>query len=230
MLKFSIYSSLGDHKFEIIEENSLVISFYFELLFIFSTVNHKEKTANFICTQKMTNDIKVKIKELITKYETINIKLRKVNSYFESIPNNEYFFVFPETDFSTPQVISFFESIDLLNRGIPFEKLNEELAKSMGGFNSLFSKLTEKYEIRVYSPKRKTLYGEKDKEKRMWKKYGQTTFDEEAHAISEAIGNKTLILTEECDACNHRFVVSIKEDLFDYLKLYRVLSGQNMKL
>lgn len=233
MLKFSIYSSQGDHKFEILEENSFTISVYQELLLIFSTIDYKDKIVHFICTQKMTDDIKTKIQILTKKYESINIKLRKVNAYFASIPNNEFFFVFPETNFSIPQIISFFESIDLLNKGVPFEQLNEKLTKPMEYFHSLFSELIEKYEINVYSPKKKTRYGEKDKKKRICKycgkKYGETSFREEAHAISEAIGNKNLISTEECDVCNHRFATSIEQDLFDYLKLYRVLYGKKGK-
>lgn len=233
MLKFSMYSSKGDHKFEIIEENDLTISFYQQFLFIFSTIDYEKKVVNFVCTQKMTNEIKAKVNELIKHYESSNIGLRKVNSYFSEIPDNEFFFVFPETDFSIPQIISFFESIDLLNQGIPFDQLNDKLTKPMGDFNSLFSELIKKYEIKVYTPKRKTLYGEKDKNKRVCKycerNITQTSFDEEAHAISEAIGNKTLISTEECDECNHRFAATIEKDLFDYLKLYRVLYGKKGK-
>ncbi|MEX6156050.1 HNH endonuclease [Providencia hangzhouensis] len=42
--------------------------------------------------------------------------------------------------------------------------------------------------------------------------YKETSFNKEAHAISEALGNKSIILNEECDNCNEFFDKNIERD------------------
>ena len=233
MLKFSIYSENGDHKITINEENEVTLSFYSQLLQIFSTIDYDKKEIHFSCTHQMNDEIKNKIKNLTVNYEKANIKIRQFNSYFSDIPNSKYFCVFPETDFTVSQIMNIFETIRLLNQGVKFEDLDSQIKKSSNDFNSLFGNLVEQYEIMVYSPRRKTIYGEKDKSKRICKyckrTSRETTFNEEAHAISEALGNKTLISAEECDECNHMFASTIEKDIFNYLKIFRVLYGKKGK-
>lgn len=51
------------------------------------------------------------------------------------------------------------------------------------------------------------------------------TFEKEAHAISEALGNKTLFCNEECDCCNKR-LAAIEDNLsVGYLEIRRSLNG-----
>ena len=51
------------------------------------------------------------------------------------------------------------------------------------------------------------------------------TFEKEAHAISEALGNKTLFCNEECDCCNKR-LATIEDNLsVAYLEIRRSLCG-----
>lgn len=233
MLKFSIYSENGDHKTIINEENEVTLSFYSQLLQIFSTIDYDKKVIHFSCTHQMNDEIKEKIKNLTARYENFNIKIKQFYSYFSNIPNSKYFCVFPETDFTVEQIMNIFESIRLLNQGCKFEDLDSKIKKSNDDFNEMFGSLVEQYEILVYSPRRKTIYGEKDKTNRICKyckrSSSETTFHEEAHAISEALGNKTLISAEECDECNHLFSSTIEKDIFNYLKIFRVLYGKKGK-
>ncbi|MDR3340362.1 MAG: HNH endonuclease [Candidatus Symbiothrix sp.] len=99
---------------------------------------------------------------------------------------------------------------------------------------NLFSEIFVNYEINAYSPKKKFIYGNNDKAKRICKYCGKTiktgaTFNEVAHAIPESLGNKTIISADECDSCNDKFSKTIDLDIFEYLKLFRVLYGKKGK-
>ena len=51
------------------------------------------------------------------------------------------------------------------------------------------------------------------------------TFSKVAHAIPEALGNKNIILTEECDECNSYFGNNIEPQLIENLNVYRSVYG-----
>lgn len=50
------------------------------------------------------------------------------------------------------------------------------------------------------------------------------TFEDEAHAIPEALGNKSLFSYYECDVCNHSFREGIENDLGNWSKPSRTFS------
>jgi hypothetical protein len=182
----------------------------------------------------MNGNIKNKIKELTLLYEPRNIQVRRIFQYFNEIADSEYFYVFPKTNFSPEEILGIFECINLLNSGISEEKLADELKKPLEQQRSLFSDIFTNYDISAYSPKKKRIYGNSDKSKRKCKYCGKTitegaTFKEEAHALPESLGNKTIISADECDHCNDIFSKTIDLDIFEYLKLFRVLYGKKGK-
>ncbi len=89
-------------------------------------------------------------------------------------------------------------------------------------------------------------FGEEDKNKRICrfceKSTPATSFRFNSHAVSEAIGNKSLICLEECDSCNKYFDKNIESDIVNlHLPLltaygikgkngYRTTTGDNFKL
>ncbi|MHB0897662.1 MAG: HNH endonuclease [Spirochaetales bacterium] len=234
MFKFSIFTINGDFNFSIDEENESTISFYYNLLYIFSDIDSTKKTITLICIQQMNKKIKEDIKKLVEKFETANIKMRTLVVEINSIKEGEFFFVFPEIKFNVKQIITFNESLRLLNKGIPLDKLEEELKKPIEEFESIFKEILENYEINVIEPRKKKIFGEIDKEKRICKYCGKSnkngaSFKEEAHAIPESLGNRTIISAEECDECNARFSTGIELDVFEYLKVFRVLYGKSGK-
>jgi hypothetical protein len=116
---------------------------------------------------------------------------------------------------------------------VPEERLVDELKKPLGQTRSLFSEIFSNYDIHVYCLKKKYIYGNSDKSKRKCKYCGKTvidgaTYNEEAHAIPESLGNKTIISADECDCCNDKFSETIDLDILDYLKLFRLLYGKKM--
>lgn len=76
---------------------------------------------------------------------------------------------------------------------------------------------------------RKIKIGEDNRDKRICrfcnKKKPDVKFKKEAHAISEALGNKKLILNEECDSCNEFFDENIERDFIYYHDLARTMFG-----
>ena len=56
------------------------------------------------------------------------------------------------------------------------------------------------------------------------KKEPEITFRKKAHAISEMLGNRTLLLDNECDECNAFFGDNLENDLGKYLGVIRTLT------
>jgi hypothetical protein len=52
----------------------------------------------------------------------------------------------------------------------------------------------------------------------------EVSFQQDAHAIPEALGNKTLFTSYECDSCNQKFGRGIENDLGNWSKPMRTLS------
>lgn len=50
------------------------------------------------------------------------------------------------------------------------------------------------------------------------------TFNDEAHIIPAALGNRTLFCTDECDKCNHQCGESLDNALVDYLSPFRAIA------
>ena len=234
MYNFSVYSAHGDHKVVFEQENEITETFYNQLLLLFSDIDYEKRIINFSCLHQMNDNIRKKISDLTRNYEKINIQVRKIEKWFEEIPNGEFFYTFPETEFQPENILYIFGCIELLNKGVPYENLEKEMEEQYAQQKILFSDLFDKYEIIAYNPRKKHTYGNSDKKSRVCKYCGKSmsdgaTFHNEAHAIPESLGNKTIISADECDACNEFFSNTIDKDIFEYLKLYRTLYGKKGK-
>lgn len=234
MMEFSIFTIRGEHKFSIEEENDISLTIYSALLLIFGSVDYDNQIINFCCQQQMNDELLEKIKTWVSTYESVNIQLRKIKSYFESIPNGEYFFVFPIGSFSHKDTIMIFEHLKGLNAGKDLEEIKKQIADAQKLFDEIFSNIFEKYFVSICDTKKRIIYGEQKKEKRRCRYCNKTmsdgvTFSNIAHTVSEALGNKTIISAEECDSCNSRFAETIEKDIINYLHIYRVLFGKKGK-
>ena len=234
MYKFSIYSKHGDHIFTLEQENDVTEAFYTKLLFLFSDVDYEKNIINFSCLHQMNDTIKENISELTKNYERIDLQVRRIKKWFDEIQNGEYFYTFLETEFHPFEILFIFGSIDLLNRGVPYKDLEKEMEGVFTQQKILFSDLFDKYYITAYSPLKKHTYGNMDKISRICKYCGKSisdsaTFYNEAHAIPESLGNKTIFSADECDFCNDFFSKTIDADIYEYLKLFRTLYGQKGK-
>lgn len=82
--------------------------------------------------------------------------------------------------------------------------------------------------------KRQVRIGESEKSKRRCRFCGEmmpaVSFAKDAHAISEGLGNKSIITNDECDRCNEDLGREIEQDLMTYLSPMRIfisIRGKN---
>lgn len=228
MLDVTVFTVNGDYTFSI---NELII--YFEFLNIFISI-YENKVVEFHFQQKMDDSLREKINKWVKLYEPVNIQLRKIKKYFESIPDGEYFFIFPFSTFSLKDTMIIFERLKALNKGKNQDEIDREIAKVQKDYDEIFGDLLRKYELITFDTKKKNIWGEHCKEKRRCRYCNKTMndgvhFKNIAHAISEALGNKTIISAEECDTCNSKFAETIEKDIIKYLHLYRTLYGKKGK-
>lgn len=121
----------------------------------------------------------------------------------------------------------------------PTKEVNDMLVESLLILNRIVSHedlrsmdfLYANYNVYAALGRERSLVGEeRDKTKRTCRfcgeTYPNTTFDVEAHAISEAFGNKTIICLDECDVCNAEFGKGdgIETDIISYFDTDRVLA------
>ncbi len=146
--------------------------------------------------------------------------LNAVAAFFNRMTDNEWFYFIPFKILTTEEDISLINYLTALTiPGKQFEEL-QQLTGDMFGF------VLKNYDILAFGAERKTI-GERDKANRVCRFCNNTrsplTFNNKAHAISEALGNKTLVLLEECDGCNDFFSKTLEPDLVEYLSLFRTM-------
>lgn len=141
-------------------------------------------------------------------FDKIDKSSLKIKYFLNSIPDKSKFIVIagPVNDVS---VLSYFRAeIDNLNGlksnlDIPLNKLKQTFPL---------------YHIRCYNGNGVSQHiGESIRTKRVCrfcgKKIPDTSFKTVSHAISEFLGNKSIICREECDCCNGKFSTAIEEDV-----------------
>lgn len=97
----------------------------------------------------------------------------------------------------------------------------DKLEKAFKYFDNYYPAFS--YVLNYEEPK--ILKGSNEKKCRFCgKKEPEVTFKKKAHAISEMLGNKTLLLNNECDECNAFFGNNLENDLGKYLGVIRTLT------
>ena len=205
------------------ESSEEISGLVLELLSIFSPEidfeNSKIKISHIQCN---TNDLKEKIVSFVEKYKEKSPQLNRFKGFFDKLDENEHFFLLPNTEISTEQSVFMSNYLISLRDGRDFDKLKADTQE-------IFECVLNNYNIFSYDTTKKLKIGESLKTNRTCrfckKQQPEVTFLKEAHAISEALGNKTLILNEECDTCNEFFDEQIERDIIDYFGIYRTFFG-----
>jgi hypothetical protein len=224
--EFSFYAL--SHSIDVIlESENDIDEFVMDFFGLFTkeeNIDYKNRKINIQSLQQNSEKLKTKVDWLIKKYKSSNIKVFQLHSYFKKLKVNEYFLIWNGTSPSRNQIYDFYNYLISIQEGKDFRILNDE-------FNSLFSEIIKLYDLLAVDEKTKRPIGEPDKTKRICRFCNNTrpniTFKNEAHAISEALGNKYLILNEECDDCNAEFGSSngIENSLITFLKVYTNFFG-----
>lgn len=164
----------------------------------------------------VTGSMKEKLIAFIKKYAPQLPQLMRNKSKISAVAEGTLAMILPE-DVCKDQQLSVEAFQDLCARnnmpGLP--------SKLLGWLNL--------YEMESFDGGRKHYIGQHDKNRRVcrWcgKKMPEVTFYEKAHAISEALGNKQVILCDECDGCNGQFGRTIENAVIAFLQFDSALFG-----
>lgn len=199
-----------------------------DLLYVFGAkfdVDKQEVSVDY--RQKYTALFQERLNLFIENYKGVLPAVQKLGARFGKLEKNEWFFILPPIELNTKQKYSLEEELRVLNgRGGNISK--EQLQESFGN-------VLDNYEIKTFDLDRdkKIKIGEGQKSKRVCRfcQLGipEVSFTQEAHAISEALGNKKLILNDECDNCNKFFDENVERDFIYYHDLARTMFGVKNK-
>lgn len=199
--------------------NSLMRDF----LMLFSNAEDAEnKTYHVDQPQKNTPELKANFSKYVDAHKQEEPKMNRLNSYFKALEDNESFYLAINSKVDTETHIRLSNMLLAIKTGQDYKVLQNQI-------DSLFKELMEKYDVKSFDKSTKTTIGEKDKEKRVCRfcerKKPEVSFKSVAHAVSEALGNKKIILNEECDECNSKFGSLIEIHLIEYLRFFCVFFG-----
>lgn|GEM_PF-1319911 len=179
---------------------------------------------------QMSKDIREKYNIFIDEYSKKNKKLLSLKNNLDKIELGTYFFL-STTKHTTEQIIFISNLLktytleeDDKKRATLFNKFQED-------FDNILGNVTKKYFLKAFDSSRRNI-GERIKEKKICRFCNnginttkKVTFDNKAHIIPEALGNKGLITYEECDECNSKFGKTIEKDLINFFDIFRVFYG-----
>lgn len=106
-----------------------------------------------------------------------------------------------------------------------------DMLRTISGLPAISVKYKEwwrKYSVQFFGEHRIHI-GHHEREDRVCRWCGMSmpvvTFKKKAHAISESLGNKNVVLNDECDECNNRFGMGIEASVSTFLEFQNVIFG-----
>lgn len=201
---------------------------FFELLSCFGDLENG--TLKVKAEQTATKELKQKIAEYTKANSASAAILNKLNNRISKIPENQFFLVLNEFPTDTVLKHRLEAYLALLNKLGKEQITKEEFESEIKPTEDLFGELMENYNIHQPRNDRRTIIGNARKDDRRCRFCGNSlesgaTFSRTAHAIPEALGNKNIILADECDECNDFFGKNIEPNLIEYLDIYRTFLG-----
>lgn len=201
----------------------------FNNVLLFYLTQYKEVNAPLRLTAETK---KYAIDFLKREYGQSYKQIFKVINFFEKMEIGECFYIYPYHNQGEFFYETCKESLKYYNRGMTSEEVGMKIKEYIEVLDCEISFMEQlSYNLQSYRQvSSKKFKGEADKNKRICIYCGRdmkhgATFHDEAHAIPEALGNKTYIQNEECDECNGFFAKYVEEDLCNWLSVTRWLFG-----
>lgn len=168
--------------------------------------------------QQKTTVLLENVRVFIEKYKRLTIAVYQLQTYLQRLPDSEYFILHIGSPPTREAGLQYQSRLYGLKHG-------KDADHFLQIYNSILADFVKKYEVYSFNKNdKKRSIGEQDKTKRICRfcnnERDTISFKNTSHAISESLGNKSIILNEECDACNWEFGTSIESELTAYLKLY----------
>ncbi|MGQ3014185.1 MAG: hypothetical protein ACT6QS_10795 [Flavobacteriales bacterium] len=217
---FALVSSEKSYSFKFEAESSQELerlreSFYDIFSLFIDTRNTLPLTE---CCYTFTALLKQNIREFITNNKEICPAIQQLLNFFNRLNYGQKFLLIPDNEISDFLQEAALTYIDALENG---KDLDEAFMKEVFPLQQIFRHYTIKMfgRNKAYIGYRKTcrFCGQVESV--------NTTFKNKAHAISEALGNKNVVLLEECDSCNEQFSRNIEPDIVEYLGFFRTNYG-----
>jgi len=221
-----VFSNNKDFALEIDNNSKEAVSRYLELISIFWNIT--DTGIELVPIIQMNDEIRNKYNALVKKYKEETPRLNRLKSSLDKIENDEFFFTSNKSNHTPKEILFIGNLIDVYNSTKDDKERAELFQKKMELQDSFFANLLDKYDVKVFDTSyKKHFIGESNRKNRICRfcKMGEKdgkTFKKKAHAFSEALGNKTIVLNEECDDCNEKFGSNIENDFIQYLDIYRV--------
>lgn len=159
------------------------------------------------------------VEELTQKFdEFTGRRIRKLKGFIDKLQDNDHFYFFNEMKASVVERRTAIDCIKVMKEGgRPFPMIHNKAFEHYSKLNILFEFHSYGYDgIELWA-------GHENENNRVCRFCGKSnpdvTFNQKAHAIQEALGNKLLFCFDECDACNHDLAPI--EDLFRGLMDFR---------
>jgi hypothetical protein len=171
---------------------------------------------------RCTPDLLFGLESLISEWKGHSPAIQGLQAFFRSSvkPNEPFYFMAERFDDRELRRNLGFH-LKALELGREFSEVKEEWMQRFGD-------LLVHYEMAMHGHSIEKI-GEPKKTKRVCRFCSRTmpkvSFESKAHALSEALGNKKVVLFDECDECNERFGEGIETSLINYLAPFRTFHG-----
>ncbi|AKV07167.1 hypothetical protein B723_12385 [Pseudomonas fluorescens NCIMB 11764] len=185
---------------------------------------------NIKAEQQASKDIKSKIQAFTDNFAPRFPHLNKLNKKISDLKEDEYFLVLRGLPQDTKIKHQLEVYLNFINEKKGQEFTADDFQAELEQSGDFLSDLLHNYNIDQPRTDRKTIIGNKKKSDRICRFCGKglkdgVTFSKVAHAISEGLGNKNIILADECDSCNEYFGNEIEPQLITHLDIYRAFLG-----
>ena len=178
----------------------------------FSNLFESNDNGEILTVQIASKEFKSRL-SVFDELSKTNKECLTMKSVFDGIPEDSRFLVVPNKIDDTIVLYHLRQEVDKLN-GIT--GIHSNLDKTKYEIASLY--YTQNFSGNT---KRRHYIGEPNKSNRVCRFCGKqipiVSFKNTSHAISESLGNKSIICREECDICNERFSRTIEPDIADML-------------
>lgn len=177
--------------------------------------------------QKATPEMKNKISTFVNFHSASFPVLNKIKSKLSKIPDDQFFLVLQNIPLDARERLRLELYISSLNSADNENDAKSWFENEVKIFQSFAGDFLDDYNFHQPRTDRRTIIGHAKKSMRRCRFCGGTldsgaSFKKVAHAIPEALGNKNIILADECDECNEFFGNNIEPNLIEYLDIYRV--------
>jgi len=187
---------------------------------IFGTVDLPKVSIRAV--QSATAELKARLSSFVERYGPSTPHLHRLKKAVSDLADGAFFLVLPVPPSSTAEKLQCEQLIHQLN--------NPEARTHESEQERVFGALLREYDITVPRTDKRVVIGKTRKQDRTCRFCHLTVrdgarFDNQAHAISAALGNRYLKLGDECDDCNGYFGREVEPTLIELLNIQRVFLG-----